>query len=674
MKKNIFRTLLLGTLTVFLASCGGSNLEEQATQTEEPAPEVVEETTTTETTEEPVEIDYSSLEEVGLNMNIALGNTQRTLTYNQSTPLVLPDGATITSGDIKPMWQHIGNELSINFQDITIQDQKATEMIDLAAATGFTDANFYGGNGIADKLMAYGAEGYFHNLNEYMDKMPNLAAYLNENPSIKSMITAFDGGIYHIPYIPEIGNYARVYLARDGFITALLDNETLEETSTLDVAYEAYWAGDKSPYETNVIELQNAAAANGTLTQADARAVLIDYINNTYDYENPSELYLGENAFYNMDELVALLRVIKLSPDTLSEVATGEVVEDAIISPFFVRQSKYREDLLRFINYFGGEKVYGSDSYNSKFYIAEDGTFTFSYNEDGFYEGLEKLQQMFSEGLIHAEFNDLNNTENFRTTLVANDESEAHKQFGFMTNDWIASTTAINDKMVGVLPPVTTLGSDTEFVHYIENTRTVKPDGWSVSLNTTDEELDRALLLMDSFFSPEGYELQSYGLPSFLEEGEKFAGPDGKDYPKYNSWIFDAAGEYKSGDVSGFLRDFVGSLIPIGFQKDIGFEYQYTSEQGFDAWALYNNANVLMPSYNAIDNYFKLAPTFISFNSQDLTKLSNVNIGDLQVENIFMYITGNTITSTDEVRASYEDNGIDLYISTYQEAYERTLN
>ncbi len=673
MKKNVFSTLLVGALTVFLASCGGSDLEQQATQPEEPATPVVEEPSEPS---EPVEIDYDSLENVTLDMNIALGNTQRTITYNQSTPLEMPDGTTITSGELKPTWKHIGETLNIDFNDITIQDQKATEMIDLAAATGFKDADLYGGNSIAEKLMSYGAEGYFHNLNDYMDKMPNFAAYLNENQSIKEMITAYDGGVYHVPYIAEINNYARVFVAREAFVKAILDQETLPETSTLDVAYEAYWTGDKSPYEANVVELQNAAAANGTLSQADARAVLVDYINNTYDYENPSELYLGENAFYNMDELVALLRVVKLSPDTLSQVATGEVVEDAIISPFFVRQSKYREDLIRFVTYFGGQRAYGSDSYadSSKFYINGDGEFTYSHNEDDFFDGVVKLKEMYAEGLIHTEFSDEENKENFRTTFYANDDTEGHKQFGFMTGDWIASTTAIDDKVVGILPPVTTIGDSDEFIHFVENTRAVKPDGWSLSAQTADEELERALLLIDYFFTEEGHILQTYGLPSFLEEGETYLGPDGIEYPKYKEWVFENAGEYKNGDVSGFLRDFVGSLIPIGFEKEIGFEYQYTSEQGFDAWALYNNANVIFPSYNSEENIFKLAPSFVSLNSQDLTKISNTNIGDLQVDNIFMYITGNTITSIDEVKASYTDNGIDLFISTHQEAYERTLN
>ncbi len=672
MKKNIFSTLLIGAMTVFLASCGGSDLEQQAVKQEEEATKPkVEEPVNTEPAED---IDYTSLDNVGLTMNVALGNTQRTLTYNQSTPLVMPDGSTISSGEIKPMWQYVEGELNIKFNDITIQDQKAVEMVDLAAATGFNDADIYGGNAIADKLMSYGAEGYFHNLNDYMHKMPNLAAYLDENESIRKMITAYDGGIYHLPYIPEINNYARVFLVREEFVTALLDNETLSETATLNVAYDPYWAGENSPYETNVVELQNAAASNGELSQQDARTILIDYINETYDYESPSQLYLGEDAFYNMDELVALLRVVKLSPDTLSQVATGEVVEGAIISPFFVRQSKYREDLLRFVNYFGGQKVYGSDSYSSsnKFYFDENGELTFSHYEDGFYEGLEKLNQMYAEGLVHTEFSDVNNTENFRTLLYANDDTEGHKQFGFMTGDWIASTTAINDKIVGVLPPVTTVGESDEFIHFVENTRAVKPDGWSISAKTTGEELDRALILFDYFFTDEGHILQTYGLPSFLEENETYLGPDGIEYPKYNEWIFENATEYKNGDISGFLRDFVGALIPIGFQKEIGFEYQYTSEQGFDTWALYNDKNVLYPKYNSDDNFFKLAPAFISLNSQDLTKISQTNIGDLQIENIFMFITGNTINSIDQIKKSYDDNNVDLYISTYQEAYKRT--
>ena len=47
-----------------------------------------------------------------------------------------------------------------------------------------------------------------------MDQMPDVQAYLEANPNVAAAITAFDGGIYHLPYVAEIDNYARVFAGR----------------------------------------------------------------------------------------------------------------------------------------------------------------------------------------------------------------------------------------------------------------------------------------------------------------------------------------------------------------------------------------------------------------------------------------------------------------------------
>ena len=280
-----------------------------------------------------------------LDLNIAAGNNQRTITYQQATPLELPDGTVISQGMLKPTWQYIQEQIGVQLNDVTIQDQSASEMIDVSAATGFDNAAVYGGNSIAEDFMNYGAQGYFVRLNDQLDQMPHFAAYLKFYPNIATAITAYDGGIYHIPYVAEIGNYARVFHGRETWVLALLDSdEALEDEShTLTPAYEGYWNRNS----TNVVDLQNEAAG-GTLTRDVALQVLLDYIAETYpDLEKPSDLYLGETAVYDIDELVALWRVIELSPNTLSKVTTGAVVPDTQISPFFVRQSEYREDVLR---------------------------------------------------------------------------------------------------------------------------------------------------------------------------------------------------------------------------------------------------------------------------------------------------------------------------------------
>ena len=95
-----------------------------------------------------------------LDLNIALGNNQRTITYQQATPLELPDGTVISAGMLKPTWQYIQEQIGVELNDVAIQDQSASEMIDVSAATGFENAVVFGGNSISEELMNKGAQGY----------------------------------------------------------------------------------------------------------------------------------------------------------------------------------------------------------------------------------------------------------------------------------------------------------------------------------------------------------------------------------------------------------------------------------------------------------------------------------------------------------------------------------
>lgn len=611
-----------------------------------------------------------------LEINFAMGNNARTMTYQKPNPLVLPDGSVVTQGDLKPTWQHIENSLGIDIVDVAVQDQKAAEMVDIAAATGFDQATIFGGNSIAEDLMNYGSLGYLINFKDYMDDLPDVRAYLEANPNVAKAITAFDGGIYHLPYVAEIDNYARVFAGRPAWITALLDSDAaLEpETDALTVAYDGYWSRNS----TNVIELQNAAARGGILDQATALRVLRDYIADTYpNLAKPSDLYLGGGSFYDIDELIALWRVVELSPNTLSKVSTGSVVADAEISPFFVRRSSYREDTLKLLNYMGGTRVHASDSYRARLFADNNGMVGYSYAEEPFLEKLEYIKDWYEEGLIHSEFADLSVKDEHRKGMYFSDNVEGQRQFGFMTYDWIASTTGGSNSIEGILPPVTTIpeAGINEFVHYIENTRAIKPDGWSISANADEASRNAALKLFNYMFSEEGDKVQVYSIPDVRVEGETFSGPDGTAYPKFDQWIFDAAGEYKNGDVSGFLRDFMGSLLPLGYQKNIGFELQYTSANGLKAWDTYTEADVLTPSYSSENIYLRMMPPVFSLTEQDLAKIGTTAVGEEQAESIFTYIIGGdaAVASAAEIGKAYADAGIDTYLEVYQVAYDRIL-
>ena len=179
--------------------------------------------------------------------------------------------------------------------------------------------------------------------------------------------------------------------------------------------------------------------------------------------------------------------------------------------------------------------------------------------------------------------------------------------------------------------------------------------------------------MFDYFFSEEGHIVQNYGPPWGREEGEVFVGMDGVEYPAFNQWILDTACELKKCDMSGFLRDFVGSQIPIGYQKEIGFEWQYTKNNGWDAWALWIGKPVLTTSYGSEDPLFRLVPPVFSLTEQDTAKLGQLAVGEDQVDQIFLYITGadTAVESVEALKALYVDAGLADYVEVYRNAYAR---
>lgn len=599
-------------------------------------------------------------------------NNRLTLTYNNATPITMPDGSVVNQGDLKPIWQYISDQVGVQVNDVALQDAAASEYIELQATNGFTEADIYSGN-VASSFMRYGQEGYFLNLKERLDDMPSLKKYFEENPSIEKAVTAPDGGIYYVPYVQELGHHAMVFFGREAWVTSLLDSTDQHEaeTGTITTAYQGYW---DERNEKNVVQLQNAAGQAGTLDRDTALSILLDYIKETYpDLEKPSDLYLGAEAQYDIDELVALWRVIKVSPNTLSKVTTGQVVEGALTTPFFVRSSgNHANYLMRFANYFGGQIIYGVDG-ESYFYLNEDGELTFSLNEPGSIEAFSHMRDIYKEGLIYEEIANENNEDNFRNVLYGSDADPNNKQFGFMTLDWIASTAAATPNTDAMLPPVSTFsGHEDEFVHYIGGSRPLESYGWAISSGSSEEEVNAALTLSDYMFSKEGASVFNFGTPDMLVEGETFKGPDGLEYPKINQWMFDQAAALKNNDLMMFEKEFLGMNLQLPYPKSIGVEYQFTTENGLEAWDLYQNNGVLQPSYDATENLLKITPTVWPINEQQQARIDQTNIGTEQRDLIRLYIMNSSAgpQSEQELLQSFEQGNLDTYVKVYEELYQ----
>lgn len=78
-----------------------------------------------------------------------------------------------------------------------------------------------GGNDLKDNFIRYGMEGAFVPLNKLIDQhAPNLKAFFKSHPDVARSITAPDGNIYFIPYVPD-GKVARGWWIRQDWMDKL---------------------------------------------------------------------------------------------------------------------------------------------------------------------------------------------------------------------------------------------------------------------------------------------------------------------------------------------------------------------------------------------------------------------------------------------------------------------
>ncbi|MGB8982535.1 MAG: hypothetical protein WCC12_11710, partial [Anaerolineales bacterium] len=107
-KISILLTFVMLAALLVLTGCGGSVTDPDLEPTTIAEVVPTEPAATAEQTEVPEVVMADTL-----TINIALGNNQRTITYQQATPLELPDGTVISQGALKPMWQYVSEQLGI---------------------------------------------------------------------------------------------------------------------------------------------------------------------------------------------------------------------------------------------------------------------------------------------------------------------------------------------------------------------------------------------------------------------------------------------------------------------------------------------------------------------------------------------------------------------------------
>ncbi len=540
-----------------------------------------------------------------LRMATGYNNAKTGLFFNADVAkdgITLADGKTYNTGDLKPTWVEVENVLKVKFED-KYQGNSATNEFKYWKER-LNEVDMVSGNATA--LNEYGVAGSLVNIADYLDQMPNFKAYLEANPIVRLSITGDTetGAIYFSPYFDGVNDIERMPLMRVDWVAKLLDGEgdfTAEKSNTTATpAYTPYMPTTGS-VTVDVVNLEGTAVeqvtknydaagnivekmnAKGAMSGVDAVNMLRDYIDTAYNGyygTTRSNLFVGQNAAWDVDELVALLRCVVANPQTLNGT-------DAV-QGLFSREddnNQRRVDMFRFAGTLFG--VRGLESRQDYLYVGTDGQMYDARQEIATYDALAKMNDMVKEGLISKAFVDMSKESS--STYLEND-------MGFMHYDYNQTQTILNEtklqdgeKYMAVMVPVAKWydgsNEDGVFMRFTESWRSVKTDGWAISkagVEGNTDKLNAALSLIDYAYSTKGMILMSYGPDAFIKTNDDGSyvtfNFNGDEMPVIADATFEELWAKASGNYTNYARQYLGSTL--SFAKSQAFEYQCTHAVG----------------------------------------------------------------------------------------------
>ncbi len=522
--------------------------------------------------------------------------------------ITLADGVTYHTNDLKPTWAALEKQLGIEFKDL-FKGSGSAEKEYKAWENNLEDVDIIAGS--ASVLVAAGSQGKVIDLNKYMDKLPNFKNYLDNNQIARLSITGSTegdnkGAIYFSPYFDGVDDIERMPLIRADMVRKLLDGDTAYAGANRDVKTNgctAYMptsgkievevsdsAGlvskltkDYSKYG-NIVEKMNAESG---LKGDKAVQMFRDYIDKTYagHYTKRSDLFLGYDAAWDADEMVALLR------------CAGASLNDSDgnpITPLYSRETGNNQrdiDLTRFAGSLFGAR--GLESRQDYLYFDSTGTLHDARQEAKSYDAMERMHGLVTEGLVGL-------------AAGSTSTSALEKDAGIMSYDYNQTQTVMNatklqdgEEYIAIMVPVAKWsdGKKTEYKRFTESWRSVKTDGWAISaagVEGNENKLNAALALIDFAFSVQGQITMSYGPDSFIkvkdssvtvkdwdDVAEKYEtfNFNGTQMPVIKDETYAELQKLTGGNYTNYARRYLGSTLN-GFPKSQAFEYQCTNEIG----------------------------------------------------------------------------------------------
>ena len=347
-----------------------------------------------------------------LRMGTGYNNAKTGLVFDAEVAgegITLANGVTYNTGDLKPTWVAVQDTLGIKFISVYQGNGASAEFDYWKEQMNNVDVL----SGTAAKLSEAGESGLVVNIADYLDQMPNFKAYLDANPIVKLSITGNTdtGAIYFSPYFDGVNDIERMPLMRIDWVKKLLDGEgefaaeackdttapvytpymptegTVEiETPTADgTATQTLTKNyDKAG---NIIAKMNE---KGTMSGVEAVNMLRTYIDEAYDGyygTERSNLFIGQDAAWDADELVALLRCVVANPQTLNGTDT--------VQGLFSREdgnNQRRVDMFRFAGHLFG--VRGLESRQDYLYVDTDNELKDARQEVATYEALARMNTL----------------------------------------------------------------------------------------------------------------------------------------------------------------------------------------------------------------------------------------------------------------------------------------
>lgn len=141
-------------------------------------------------------------------------------------------------GNLLPVFQMASEKTNVTLENTANPvAQKSEEEFQLQATEKFP-ADIYGGANLKGPIFTYALQGAFLPMNDLIEEnAPNIKKYLDENPEVRKAMTAPDGNIYMLNYVPD-GEAGRAYFIR----TDWLDKLGLEMPKTFEELEQVLYA------------------------------------------------------------------------------------------------------------------------------------------------------------------------------------------------------------------------------------------------------------------------------------------------------------------------------------------------------------------------------------------------------------------------------------------------